>query len=125
MPFSPAAFAIIDIDKGASFERTIQFKVGESETIYDLTGCGAIWYFWSTGTERELYEEWSTANGKLTINGPAGTVSTHISKEYTAERTWKDGEHALYITAPNQTQDVFMYGPAHLRFGALFPLEDA
>lgn len=123
MPFSPAAFCIIDIDKGASFNRTIAFEVGDPLAPYILTGCTAVWYFYSTGLNRELYEEWTTENGKLSIDGPAGTISTHITKEYTAARTWENGEHGLYVQAPDSTtRDVYMYGPAHLRFGGLYPL---
>jgi hypothetical protein len=91
----------IVITQGETYRQVFTWKLrwpsGATPTPVDLTGCSARMHV------RELLEtpttllELSTANGRITLGGLAGTITIDLSAEDTAALTWLQGVYDIEI----------------------------
>jgi hypothetical protein len=73
----------ITIEKGATFSLRLTRRNPDS-TPLDLTGCTARMQIRQSVAAPEVLLELTTVNGKIVIDGPAGTIDLEISATETA-----------------------------------------
>ena len=93
-----AAFKLkLSIDQGATFTRQVTWKTGKPATPVDLTGCTARMQIREAIESPEVLVSLTTANGGITLGGPAGTVALRIEADTTAAFEWRAGVFDLEI----------------------------
>lgn len=115
--FAVALPITLVVEKGGTLEYVLTPKGGDPPEAFDLTGCEAqikVKPEWDSAT---VYEDWSTDNGKLIINGAAGTIAFNVSREDTGAAEWIKGVCALYLDWPDGKTWVLGRGPAFVEIG--------
>lgn len=80
----------ITIQQGASFQRTIA-ALNQDKTVKSLVGYSARMQIRPTVGSATVLLDANTANGMLTVNGVAGTVSINVGADITTPMTWTTG----------------------------------
>lgn len=99
-----AAFKLkLDIDQGATFDKTVTWKTGDPPAPVDLTGCIARSQFRSDVDSPTVLFELTTANNRIQLGGTAGTIRLRIEATDTAAFTWDSAVYDLEIEFPDGT----------------------
>lgn len=88
------------LEQGADLDFTVQVWANSAQTVpQNLTGYDARMMIRSTrtATGSPLVSLTSTPSAGLTVNGPAGQVTVHISGSATAGYTWLNGQWDLEV----------------------------
>lgn len=115
--FGIALIGTLLIEKGTTFDQILRCQSGEPPSTLNLTGCEALLNIRPAFGSVTLLDTYSTANGKLVIDGAAGKITFNVSDEQTDLYTWDEGVFALYVDFPNGTRRCFMRGPAYVEVG--------
>lgn len=103
-----AARYLIRIEQGATWRPTLTLR----DT--DLTGYTARMQIRADIDATDVLLELSTANGKITIDGPAGQIKPVLTDTQTATLTWTDGVYDLELTAPGGDVQRLLKGPVEV-----------
>ena len=76
----------------------------------DLTGYTARMQIRATVDAADVLLELSTANGKITIDGPAGQIKPLLTDIDTAAITWTSGFYDLELVSPSGHVDRLVQG---------------
>jgi hypothetical protein len=87
----------IVVQQGAAFKLNIQAR-NSNGTPRPLVGYSAAMQVRSTVDDSIKLVDASTANGKITINGPGGIVMINVSAVETTAMTWVKGVWDLEIS---------------------------
>lgn len=99
-----AAFKLkLEIDQGATFDKTVTWKTGDPATPVNLTGCIARSHFRSALESPDILMELTTANNRIQLGGTAGTIRLRIEATDTAAITWDSAVYDLEIEFPDGT----------------------
>lgn len=103
------------VQQAASFELQLTVKTGDPLEPVDLTGASAKMEFRSD-TAIGVVLELSTANGRITIDGPNGVLTLSIAAADTAALSLVDfpARYDLLLTYPNATVDRILEGLVRL-----------
>ena len=98
----PAHKVPLQIDQGATFDKTYTWKAGPPTTaaLVDLTGCTALAQFREDIESPLVLMELSSADGRLVLGGPSGTIQFLIPAHDTAALAWESCVYDLNITFP-------------------------
>lgn len=89
----------LNIDQGATFERTITVK-NPDESLYDFTDYTARMHIREEMDSDDFQVALTTENGGLTLGGSAGTINMYLSPTDTAALD-DEGVYDLEIIAPS------------------------
>ena len=87
----------IELVEGDDFERFITAQ-DESQQVIDLTGYSSSMKFYDKKGSSTPDLECSTANGKITIDGPGGQIQILIDSDDIASLPWTRGYHEWKMT---------------------------
>ncbi|WP_043004854.1 hypothetical protein [Comamonas testosteroni] len=95
----------LEIDQGATFDKTITWKTGTKvqSVPVDLTGCKARSQFRETVESETVLLELTTENGRIVLGGPTGEIRILITATDTAALQWSAAVYDLEIEFPNGT----------------------
>jgi hypothetical protein len=95
---TPARYDIT-IYQGTTYSRTFAFRQANGTTPIDLTGYEARMQIRESVDSETVLLELTTepANGRLTINGAAGTVAALVSATDTSAIAWTEGVYDLEL----------------------------
>lgn len=115
--FTVALPLTLVIEKAATLKYILTVKSGEPPTLLDLTGCEAQMLVKPEFGSATTLADFSTTNGKLTIDGSAGEIAFDVSDEETGAMTWQKGVCTLYLDWPNGETWALGRGPAFVEVG--------
>lgn len=115
--FAVALPLTLVVEKGGTLEYILTPKGGDPPEAFNLTGCEAQMLVKPEWDSVTVYEDFSTTNGKLIINGAAGTIAFNVSKVHTLATAWLKGVCALYLDWPDGKTWVLGRGPAWVEVG--------
>ena len=107
----PAAKLKLTIEQGATFRKSLTWKVGTPAVPVDLTGCTARMHIRSTIPSATVLHELTTENGGITLGGTAGTIMMYISPTQTALMAWTAGVWDVEIVTAAGDVTRLLYGP--------------
>jgi len=87
----------IVIQQGSLYELNVQAKNSDG-TVKDLTGYSGKMQVRKTPSDSTVLLEASTANGRITINGPGGVVMISVGADITAALDWSVAYYDLEIS---------------------------
>jgi hypothetical protein len=90
----------ITIEKGTTFKYSLAFMNSDSTPI-PLIGYSAKMQLRLKPSTVAILAEYTTANGKITINEPAGKINIYVPATETNTYTWIDGVYDLVIISPD------------------------
>lgn len=95
----------LEIDQGATFDKTITWKTGTKANAVpvDLTGCKARSQFRESVESEVVLLELTTENQRILLGGPTGEIRILISATDTAAIGWTSGVYDLEIEFPDGT----------------------
>lgn len=101
----PAHKVKLEIDQGATFDKTFTWKTGTRDNAVpvDLTGCKARSHFREEMNSDSVLIGLSTDNGRIVLGGPTGEIRILIHAADTASFNWSSGVYDLEIEFPNGT----------------------
>lgn len=101
----PAHKVKLEIDQGATFDKTFTWKTGtrDNATPVDLTGCKARAQFREEVESTAVLLELTTDNHRIQLGGAAGTIRLLISAEDTAALAWPTAVYDLEVEFPDGT----------------------
>lgn len=89
------------VEQGASFQLVVDVtKAGAPASIAGYT---ARMQFRKHNTDPEVLDEFTTENGRITVNGTTGQVVVNVPAADTAVYDWSSGEYDLLLTGAGQT----------------------
>lgn len=100
----PAAKYNIVMEQGGKFEFTVRAKTADG-LVMDLSGFSGKLQIRSSAPDVIVLFEASTANGRIAIEGPTGTVAVAVGADVTAVQTWQAGVYDLEVS--NGASNVF------------------
>jgi hypothetical protein len=106
----------IVVQQGANFELNIAAKNSDG-TAKDLTGYTGKMQIRPSVESVTVLMEASTANGRITIDGPNGTVAILVPADVTDPMTWSSGVYDLEVTNGATNVIRLMEGNASLSKG--------
>jgi hypothetical protein len=106
----PAARVKLAIDRGATFEFNARYDAGQPPAPVDLTGCTARMQVRQSVESPEVLLELSTENARITLGGPAGTITLAITATDTAAITWAGGVYDFELQFPGGRVKRLFYG---------------
>ena len=86
------------IEQGATFGQTLTIKDATGSTV-NLVGFTAAMTLKQTPTSSDAILSLTTSNGRMTINGSAGTVALLITSTDTGNLDPKDGVYDMELTS--------------------------
>jgi hypothetical protein len=86
----------IVVPQGARFAFSIQ-ALNEDKTVKDLSGYSGRMQVRASVDSVDILLEATTANGRISIDGPAGVVSVNVGADITAPMTWTSGVYDLEV----------------------------
>lgn len=92
-----AAKIKLSIEQGATFTKTVTWKTGKPALPVDLTGCVARMQVREKVDSTAVLLTLTSADGRITLGGAAGTVVLRVDADDTAAITWKGGVYDLEI----------------------------
>lgn len=101
----PAHKVKLEIDQGATFDKTFTWKTGTkaSSNPVDLTGCKARSQFRESIESEQVLHELTTENNGIELGGITGEIRLHISATDTAAMDWTSGVYDLEVEFPDGT----------------------
>lgn len=101
----PAHKVKLEIDQGATFDKTFTWKTGTKANAapVDLTGCKARAQFRVELESATVLLELTTENGRIQLGGLTGEIRILISAADTAAMAWLAGVYDLEIEFPDGT----------------------
>lgn len=109
----PGLYDLI-VNKGETLELPITYKDEAGQPI-DLTGYAARLQVRERHDSQAVLLELTTENGGITIDGPAGTLTLHLSAAASAALTWERGVYDLEIVSPSGVVTRLLEGSALTR----------
>lgn len=100
----PAHKLNLKIDQGATFDKTLTWKVGAKAAAavpVDLTGCTARAQIREDIDSNEVLLELTTENERIQLGGTAGTIRILIDAVTTASISWESGVYDLEVVFAN------------------------
>jgi hypothetical protein len=88
----------LSINQGTTFRQQLVWKSGTPLTLVDLTGCQAKLQVKSSSSSSVVLLELSTANGRITLGGIAGTIDFFVSAADSAALSFTFAVYDLQIT---------------------------
>ena len=85
----------IAIQQGARFLKSIQVRDRVTNEVQSLVGYSARMQIRSSKESAVILLEASTANGRISVNGPGGTITIDIGADVTEPLTWNTGFYDL------------------------------
>lgn len=101
----------LTINKGETLELPITYKDENGQPI-NLTGYTARLQVRERHDSATILLELTTENGGITIDGPAGTLTLHLSAAASAALGWERGVYDLEIASPSGTVTRLLEGAA-------------
>jgi len=89
----------ITVQQGATFILSIQAR-DSTGAILSLVGFTGDMQVRKSASDGTILMEASTANGRLTINGPGGVVTISVPAATTDAMTWESGVWDCEVTGP-------------------------
>lgn len=101
----PAHKVKLEIDQGATFDKTFTWKTGTKANAapVDLTGCKARAHFRSELESVTVLLELTTENQRIVLGGPTGEIRIVISATDTTALNWPTGVYDLEVEFPDGT----------------------
>lgn len=101
----PAHKVKLEIDQGATFDKTFTWKTGTKANAVpvDLTGCKARAQFREELVSEAVLLELTTENQRIVLGGPTGEIRLLISATETAAMGWPTGVYDLEVEFPDGT----------------------
>ncbi|CAM4266416.1 Phage tail protein [Comamonas aquatilis] len=101
----PAHKVKLEIDQGATFDKTFTWKTGTKANAVpvDLTGCKARAQFREDIESDVVLLELTTENNRIVLGGPTGEIRILISATDTAALRWTGAVFDLEIEFPDGT----------------------
>lgn len=90
----------LTIFQGATFQKTLTWKVGKPPQPVDLTGCSARMQVRPQVASATVLLELTTDNGRILLGGPAGTVQLQLTPAETAPLAFVAAVYDLEIVHP-------------------------
>lgn len=115
--FAVALPLTLVVEKGGTLEYVLTPKGGDPPEAFNLTGCEAQMLVRPEYGSAITYADFSTDNGRLIIDGAAGTITFNVTDEETLTMTWLKGVCALYLDWPDGKTWVLGRGPAWVEVG--------
>lgn len=110
-----AAFKVgISILQGETFSRVFTWNAGEPPAPVDLTGCQARMQVRAQVASPDVLLELSTANGRIVLGGPAGTIALQLSATDTAALGFVAAVYDLEIVHADATVRRLLAGQVKL-----------
>lgn len=105
LPPMPAHKVKLEIDQGATFDKTFTWKTGtrDNATPVDLTGCKARAQFREEVESTAVLLDLTTDNNRIQLGGAAGTIRLLISAADTAAIAWPSAVYDLEVEFPDGT----------------------
>jgi hypothetical protein len=102
----------ICIEKGATFDSTLTWKIGDPSLAKDLTGYTARMQIRSNIDDTTILHEMTTEDGGVILGGVLGTIDLYISDTDTSAFTWAEAVYDLELIDAGNTGFVrrFVYG---------------
>lgn len=97
---SAVAKVDLTIIQGATFRHKLTWK-GPDKRLRNLTGYTAKMHIRSAASSAQVLQELTTANAKITLGGPAGTIDLHLTAAETGSYAWTEGVYDLELSAPS------------------------
>ena len=104
-----AAKLKLEIEQRATFQHRLVWKGSNGKPI-DLTNWSALLQVRKTYSNETTIIELSTANGRITLGGTAGTIDLLIEDEDTALLVPDTYEYDLLLSAPDGSKDRLVEG---------------
>ena len=105
----PAANYDIEIEQGASYNKQFVYR-DSAGALVDLTGITARMQVRPNIKSTTVLIELTTANNRIVIDGPAGSVTINLTATETAEFDWRKGVYDLELVTDADNADRFIYG---------------
>ena len=106
----PAYKLDLEIEQGATFEKTITWKAGTPAVAVNLTGCSARMQVRERMDAVAVLLNLTTTNGGITLDGILGTVTLLASALQTGALTKHTGVYDLEIQFSDGTVKRLIYG---------------
>lgn len=90
----------LTVYQGASFAKTLTWKVGKPPQPVDLTGCSARMQVRPQVASPDVLLELTTGNGRILLGGPSGTVHLQLDPAETAALSFVAAVYDLEIVHP-------------------------
>lgn len=87
------------IEQGSDYFHQLIWQNVEEGTPIDITGYTAKMQIRPCFGSDDIYEELSTANGKITIVGADGKILLELTNAVTTAYTWVNGVYDLELTS--------------------------
>nr|WP_279088472.1 hypothetical protein [Comamonas thiooxydans] len=99
----PAHKVKLEIDQGATFDKTFTWKTGTKATAVpvDLTGCKARAQIREELQSEPVLLELTTENQRIVLGGPTGEIRFLVNATDTAALDWYTGVYDLEIEFPD------------------------
>ena len=99
----PAHKVKLEIDQGATFDKTFTWKTGTKANAVpvDLTGCKARSHFREEVASEAVLLELTTENGRIELGGASGEIRILVSAQDTAGLSWPSAVFDLEVEFPN------------------------
>jgi hypothetical protein len=91
----------LSIDQGSTFNYVASWLAGTPAVAVNITGCTARAQFRSDVTSDVILCDLTTANGRITLGGAAGTIILSLTSTVTAAFNWTNGVYDLEIIYPD------------------------
>jgi len=88
----------LTLTQGETYVQTIEYTASDGVTPIDLTNYTALMQIRPKINSPTLISELSTTNGKISINGPLGTITLTLTATETQAFTFDMASYTLNIT---------------------------
>ena len=93
----------LKIDQGATFDKSVTWKVGKPAVPVDLTGATARMQIRPKIDSATVLVELTTENGRIALGGVTGDVTLTIEAAITTDFAWREGVYDLEIIFADTT----------------------